>query len=990
MKYCPNVLSRGTCEDTTCQYEHHVLVCEPCSFIATSEKALTSHLKGRRHSTRISGGSVTYFCPVCETNVTGSVWDQHIKGTKHRKKAKHDNVAPDVEPLQGIDLKGQKYCNICKQAVTGRMWEKHLLNNRHKTREKYTSYRAALDEAEKDKNGIIVEGHFDFGIMEPAHAAGGASLTVVLKTTTPNLRVELISLNCVSSRAGMNPTFSVTPEGTNKDISPRSSIKLAITLKQMHIGRYEDRLEMIFEDIQLKKRFLISRPISVIVGNAEDHEKLKATAPYIPRRRTERKPEKRIIEGVRPPALTAIPYVGTLPKAAIRPALLALLSRGSVEETVARLKTAYLPSVLDSETFARHFRTLIWIEEQRADEDLQRYDILDAKLQKHNSYYYVEVPGLAEKRPSVLIGDRILAQQQGAPEGDWFEGFAHVVHQREVGLRFHSKFRGWSENQRYHIRFKLNRVPYRRQHHALDMVFQEDRVLFPTANHALSVPLVHPTSALARSFHNPDIASNPQQVQAVVSITKLPPGSPTFIIFGPFGTGKTSTMIEAVLQVLATNPQSRVLVCAPSNSAADLIVTKLRHVLNNEKLFRFMAPSRFKSQVPDDVLPFTHLKDDIHFGVPMVRIKHFRVIVSTCVSASFAAGIGLPRGHFSHIFVDEAGQATEPEALVGIKTLANPNTNIILAGDPKQLGPIIRSPVARELGLQKSYLERLMDRDAYDIDKYSGLSVIKLLHNYRSHPAILKFPNEQFYRGELQVRASATKINKYLSCPLLPSPMFPIVFHAVFGKDDREASSPSFFNIDEALQIKQYVQRLRADTNYRTTEDDIGIITPYHAQCLKVRTALRGVCDGIKVGSVEEFQGQERPVIMISTVRSSKEFIEYDLRHTLGFVANPRRFNVAVTRAQALLIIVGDPQVLSLDPMWRSFLNYVYNSGGWTGPRPDWDTNAEVNVDGGYDKAIRERAEVNMNEFTRRMEVLTGEGMDLDDAGVEQPWRDIE
>ena len=183
-------------------------------------------------------------------------------------------------------------------------------------------------------------------------------------------------------------------------------------------------------------------------------------------------------------------------------------------------------------------------------------------------------------------------------------------------------------------------------------------------------------------------------------------------------------MIEAILQVLDANPVARILACAPSNSAADLIVTKLCSVLNNDKLFRFMAPSRHKLQVPDDVFPYTYLRDSIHFGVPMIKIKHFKVIVSTCVSASFAAGIGLPRGHFTHIFIDEAGQATEPEAMISVKTLADSNTNVILAGDPKQLGPIIRSPVARELGLQKSYLERLMDRDAYDPDQYSGATYV--------------------------------------------------------------------------------------------------------------------------------------------------------------------------------------------------------------------------------------------------------------------------
>jgi helicase MOV-10 len=96
-------------------------------------------------------------------------------------------------------------------------------------------------------------------------------------------------------------------------------------------------------------------------------------------------------------------------------------------------------------------------------------------------------------------------------------------------------------------------------------------------------------------------------------------------------------------------------------------------------------------------------------------MRRFRVVVSTCVSASFASGIGMPRGHFSHIFVDEAGQATEPEAFISIKSIADDRTNVILSGDPKQLGPILRSIVAQKLGLEISYLERLMHRDAYNL-----------------------------------------------------------------------------------------------------------------------------------------------------------------------------------------------------------------------------------------------------------------------------------
>lgn len=103
----------------------------------------------------------------------------------------------------------------------------------------------------------------------------------------------------------------------------------------------------------------------------------------------------------------------------------------------------------------------------------------------------------------------------------------------EIGLRFHGSFTGWSEGERYHVRFKLNRIPFRRQHHALDLVFQEDRVLFPTASQASSIPPISSTPAIAPRFHNQHIASNPQQAQAVRSVAKLPAGSPAFIIFGP-------------------------------------------------------------------------------------------------------------------------------------------------------------------------------------------------------------------------------------------------------------------------------------------------------------------------------------------------------------------------------------------------------------------------------------------------------------------------
>ena len=180
------------------------------------------------------------------------------------------------------------------------------------------------------------------------------------------------------------------------------------------------------------------------------------------------------------------------------------------------------------------------------------------------------------------------------------------------------------------------------------------------------------------------------------------------------GTGKTVTIVEAIKQILLCNPTACVLACAPSNAAADVIARRLLGLFTNQELFRFYAPSREKKAVPHDLLPYTFMNADGLFSHPPLNtVKSYRVIVCTCLSAAFTYGIGVERGHFSHVFIDEAAQATEPEAMVVVKNTAIATTKLILSGDPKQLRPIIRSVIASELGLNVSYLERLMEREAY-------------------------------------------------------------------------------------------------------------------------------------------------------------------------------------------------------------------------------------------------------------------------------------
>lgn len=178
------------------------------------------------------------------------------------------------------------------------------------------------------------------------------------------------------------------------------------------------------------------------------------------------------------------------------------------------------------------------------------------------------------------------------------------------------------------------------------------------------------------------------------------------------------TLVEAIRQILKQNPEARILACAPSNSAADLIAKRLVSQLSPLELFRLNSYARpFKSfmEQSSTLEPYSLYNDNKVFAIPPLEdLQSYRVVVSTCISAGIPHALGFKRGHFTHMFIDEAGQATEPMAMVVIKTLADEFTNVVLAGDNRQLNPIVRSPIGRDLGLKRSYLERLMNMPMYD------------------------------------------------------------------------------------------------------------------------------------------------------------------------------------------------------------------------------------------------------------------------------------
>jgi helicase MOV-10 len=367
---------------------------------------------------------------------------------------------------------------------------------------------------------------------------------------------------------------------------------------------------------------------------------------------------------------------------------------------------------------------------------------------------------------------------------------------------------------------------------------------------------------------------------------------------------------------------------------------------------RVLAFTRNISDVPTSVRPYC--KEDLNLADLAGSLSSIRIVASTVnLAARFTnMGTGLAAGHFDVVCIDEAGHATEPEVMGVVASLmkfdgTDPG-QMIMAGDPNQLGPVITSVVCQKFGMGTSYMERLvLTSPAYrngDCEEGQDISyppelVTMLVRNYRSHPAILKLPNEMFYHNKLIAcgdRLTTHSMTKWEHLPC-SSTDFPIIFHSVDGANLREGTSPSWFNPHEVLTVIEYVELLVNQSRPRISVDDIGIITPYARQVQKIKLALDAKnFGGIKVGSVETFQGQERRCIIISTVRSEKSLLSHDEKYNLGFVANAKRFNVAITRAKSLLIVVGNPVVLATDKKnWLPFLRYCRENGGWNGD--DWD-----------------------------------------------------
>lgn len=396
------------------------------------------------------------------------------------------------------------------------------------------------------------------------------------------------------------------------------------------------------------------------------------------------------------------------------------------------------------------------------------------------------------------------------------------------------------------------------------------------------------------------------------------------------GTGKTVTSATIVYQLVKLNG-GPVLVCAPSNTAVDQLTEKIHKT--NLKVIRVCAKSREAIDSPVSFLALHNQIRNMETSTELKKLqqlkdetgelssadeKRYRMLKKTserelleaadviCCTCVGAGDLRLARIKFNSILIDESMQSTEPECMVPVVLGAR---QLILVGDHCQLGPVVMCKKAAKAGLSQSLFERLV---------VLGIRPFRLEVQYRMHPELSQFPSNFFYEGSLQngVCAEERKLKVDFPWPSTECPMF---FLVTQGAEEIAGSGTSYLNRTEAANVEKITTRFLKSG---VKPEQIGIITPYEGQraylvqYMQYQGSLHSkLYQEIEIASVDAFQGREKDIIIMSCVRSNEH-------QGIGFLNDPRRLNVALTRAKYGIIIVGNPKVLSKQQLWNNLLNF--------------------------------------------------------------------
>ena len=439
---------------------------------------------------------------------------------------------------------------------------------------------------------------------------------------------------------------------------------------------------------------------------------------------------------------------------------------------------------------------------------------------------------------------------------------------------------------------------------------------------------------------------NPSQEKAV---NKVLCAKDVAVVHGPPGTGKTTTLVEAIYETLRRETQ--VLVCAQSNTAVDWIAEKLVdrgvNVLRvgnptrvNEKMMSFTYEKRFeqhpsyprlcvlRKSIREEAARLKSLRGakkeaarvhlhrlrqqavDLEVEIDARLFDEARVVACTLVGS---ANRLLTGKRFSTLFIDEAGQALEAACWIAIAR----SDRVILAGDHLQLPPTVKCHEAARGGLDRTLLQRIQQK--------MPETVSMLTTQYRMHEDIMRFPSRWFYHGKLQAAPEVGHRNILE----FDTPVTWVDTAALELTETQVAENFGRLNKPEAellvAQLREYIERIGAG---RIVEEsiDFGLISPYRAQVQYIRQLIKRdrffapTRRLITIHTVDGFQGQERDVILISLVRANEA-------GDIGFLNDLRRMNVAMTRARMKLIILGDASTLARHAFYKALYEYISRQG---------------------------------------------------------------
>ena len=511
----------------------------------------------------------------------------------------------------------------------------------------------------------------------------------------------------------------------------------------------------------------------------------------------------------------------------------------------------------------------------------------------------------------------------------------------------------WFDEGRLGVSLMFDEYTYTEMEHSMKRVIQAQNNRLSELREILYNPSLARFSE--KKFH---LSNHPLNEVQQHAIEKCLQAEDVAIIHGPPGTGKTTTLVALISELLKT--EKKILVCSPSNIAIDILTEKISH--KNINVLRLGNPTRVSENILSKTLDgkvaahpqYKDLKNYRKTAAEYKNMAHkykrnfgkdereqrnllfaearklqaearmleefivkdqFNSAQVICCTLVGAANYALKNISFDTVLIDEAAQALEPACWIPIEK----GKRVIFAGDHLQLPPTVKSNEAVKAGLAISLMEKCIHEN----------NSVMLEVQYRMNEDIMQFSNLHFYHDKLKAHDSVAHRTLLTHNELIASTAFDFIDTAGCGyEEELNPESVSVCNKDEAALLIKHMKKLFEELIENKQSDidfSVGIISPYKEQVQYITELLAEdeylkLHHNIKVKTVDGFQGQEKDIIYISLVRSND-------RGEIGFLSDTRRMNVALTRAKKKMVVIGDSATISSNDFYENFVSFTQENG---------------------------------------------------------------